>query len=335
MIGVVISGTGDVSNKHYKAITSTTHGKLLGVCSRDAKRAEEAAKKWHTKAYGFDEMLKDPEVDLVVICSSDDEHYRQSIKALEAGKNVIVEKPPALNLRELVHMVKLSKDKKVQLFPVHNYIFRPRILQVKQMLDKGEIGEVTYAFFSLIQRMPEERAKRYHGAFLTQAYHQIYLSNFLLGLPEEITAMSSIITYKEVKMEELAVSMFKYKNGAVANIVINWCLNDLSTHSWLWLEKILGTKGVITVSALDDYSYHEDIPYLAAIVLGYPYSFINYQKHVIDDVLAEKKKPLISAYDAVIVLDMIDKLKNCANKGKVIKYKPPSLEELIKQYKLG
>lgn len=332
MVGVVISGTGDVSTKHYKAVKKTKNGELLGIYSRDKKRGEEVAKEWHTKYYGsLESVIDDPDVDIVVICTADELHYPQAIKLISGGKNVLVEKPPALSLRDIVHMAKLSREKGVLTMPVHNFIFRRRILDAKERLESGEIGTPTYAFFSLIQRMPEERAKRYHGAFLTQAYHQIYLSNFLMGVPAEMWGISGIFTYKEVRSEEMAIVTFKYKNGAAGHIVINWCINDLSTHSWMWLEKIIGTNGIITVSTLDDYAEQEGIPYRAAVVADYANSFVNIHRHLIDEVLAEGKEPLQTVYDAVVVMDMIEKLKSSASEGEVVKYSPPNLDELARQ----
>lgn len=326
MVGVLICGTGDVSHKHYKAIKNTENGHLIGVYSRQPRRADEFAKLWHVKPYySLETVLKDPEVDLVVICTSEDLHYEYAMKCAEAGKNFLVEKPPALTFEEIVNMYKACKRNNVTGIPVHNFIFRDEVMRAKKMIQDKYIGEPTYAFFSLIQRMPEERAKLYHGAFFTQAYHQTYLSNFLMGIPKKLAGMSAVFTYKEVKDEEVAAAMFKYSNGGIGHIIINWCINDYSTHSWMWLDKIIGTNGVITISTLDAYAEQPDLPYRAATVADYAQSFMNIHKHVIDDVLARKHAPIQTMYDAVVVIDILEKLKKSAKTGQLIEYEPPAV----------
>jgi len=56
--------------------------------------------------------------------------------------------------------------------------------------------------------------------------------------------MWSRITYREISSDEVFVATLKYRNGAIANIVANWAADDISATSWMWLDKIVGTKGV-------------------------------------------------------------------------------------------
>lgn len=333
MVGVAISGLGEVSFNHYQGILSTKHGEISGVYSHSKDRTDQIAKKWNTKPYySFEELVKDPDVEAVVISSSDEHHYEQAIKAMNEGKHALVEKPLALNLKEVIDMARVSKEEDVILFPVHNYIFRPKLTRAKKLIQSGALGDPSYAFFAVTQRMEENVAKRYHGALYTQAYHSIYVSNYLLGTPEEIQAMWSTITYKKIISDEIFVSTFKYKNGAIGNIVANWSANDVSSNSWMWLDKIIGTKGVITISSFSDVSYQEEGSFMMTWTADYKYSFIDLMKHFIDEVLVQKQKPLQTPYDAIVVHDIIEKLRTSAAKGETIKYVKPSLENLISKF---
>ncbi|GBC71099.1 scyllo-inositol 2-dehydrogenase (NAD(+)) [Candidatus Calditenuaceae archaeon HR02] len=330
MVGIAISGLGEVSQNHYRGILYTEYGELVGVFSHSKERAEKIAKLWNTKPYhSYDEMLKDEKVDSVVICSADEHHYEQAIKAMKAGKHVLVEKPLSLSLKEVIDMARVSKEENVTLFPVHNYIFRPKVMRAKKLIQDKEIGEPTYALFIVTQRMEENVAKKYHGALFTQAYHSIYVSNYLLGLPKEIYASWSTITYKELKSDEIFVSTFKYANGGIGNIVANWAADDISSDSWMWLDKIVGTKGVITISSFGDVSYQEGVSFMMAWTVDYRESFINLMKHFVDDVLARKRKPIQTVYDAILVHDIMEKLRFSAEEGKRLVYYPPKLEGLI------
>jgi UDP-N-acetylglucosamine 3-dehydrogenase len=335
MIKVAISGLGEIAFNHHRGILETRHGKLEGVFSHSRERVDQIAKLWNVKPYySFEEMVEDPAIDAVVVCSSDKKHYPQAITAMNAGKSVLVEKPLALSLKEVVDMARVSREKKVVLFPVHNYLFRPKVRRAKELIGSGAIGKPGYAQFMVTQRMAEDVAKRYHGALYTQAYHLIYTSNYLLGTPVEMDAMQSTLTYKELKEDELFVSIFKYEGGAIGNIVANWSANDISRTSWMWLDKIVGTEGVITISSFDGVTYRDKGSFMMSWAFDYQYSFVELMRHFIDDVLGQKEKPLQTPYDAVIVQDMMDTLEVSAIKGERIRYLKPSLDELIKEYKL-
>jgi len=333
MIGVAISGLGEVSKNHYRGVKSTKYGRLVGVYSHSVKRAIEVAREWGAKYYSsFNELVEDPEVKVVIICSSDEHHYPQALRAMEGGKHVLVEKPLSLEMREVVHMAKVSMEKGVILMPVHNYIFRPKVQRAKALIESKEIGEPAYALFIVTQRMEEGVARRYHGALFTQAYHSIYVSNYLLGIPIEIQAMWSRITYREISSDEVFVATLKYRNGAIANIVANWAADDISATSWMWLDKIVGTKGVITISSFEDVIYSRESSFMMGMAVDYRESFVALARHFIDEVLVEGATSVQTVYDAILVHDIMDKMKESAELGKRIRYKPPKLERLFKEY---
>ena len=335
MINVAISGLGEIAFNHRQSILETHYGKLAGVYSHSRERAGQIAKLWDTRPYySFEEMVKDPSIDAVVICSSDKDHYPQAIAAMEAGKNVLVEKPLALNLKDVVDMARVARDEKVVLFPVHNYLFRPKVQRARELIQSGAIGKPGYAQFMVTQRMAEDVAKRYHGALYTQAYHSIYTSNFLLGVPAEMEAMQSTLTFEKLKEDDLFVAMLKYEGGAIGNIIANWTANDISRTSWMWLDKIVGTEGVITISSFDGVTYKDKGSFMMSWAFDYRHSFVELERHFIDDVLQLKKKPLQTPCDAVIVQDMMDTLEVSAIKGERVKYFKPSLDELIKEFNL-
>jgi UDP-N-acetylglucosamine 3-dehydrogenase len=335
MIKVAISGLGEIAFNHRQGILASRYGKLAGVYSHSRDRVDMVAKQWDTKPYySFEQMVEDPDIDAVVICSSDKDHYPQAITAMNAGKNVLAEKPLSLRLKEVVEMARVSREKNVVLFPVHNYLFRPKVVRARELIQSGAIGKPGYAQFIVTQRMEEEVAKRYHGALYTQAYHSIYTSNFLLGTPVEMEAMHSTLTFKELKKDDLFVSMFKYEGGAIGNIVANWTADDISRTSWTWLDKIVGTEGVITISSFDGVSNKEKGSFMMSRAFDYEDSFIELMRHFVDDVLEKKEKPLQTPYDAVVVHDMMDTLEVSAIKGERVRYTRPSLDELIREFKL-
>lgn len=335
VIKIAISGLGEIAFNHHQGILETSYGKLAGVFSHSHERADQVAKLWNVRPYyTFEEMIKDPDIDAVVVCSSDKDHYPQAIAAMNAGKNVLVEKPLALSLKEVVDMARVSRERNLVLFPVHNYLFRPKVARARELIQSGAIGKPGYAQFMVTQHMAEDVAKRYHGALYTQAYHSIYTSNFLLGVPVEMEAMQSTLTFKELKKDDLFVATLKYEGGAIGNIIANWTADDISRTSWMWLDKIVGTEGVITISSFDSVTYKDQSSFMMSQAFDYRHSFVELMRHFVDDVLEQKGKPLQTPYDAVIVQDMMDTLEMSAIKGERIKYTKPTLDELIHEFRL-
>jgi predicted dehydrogenase len=99
----------------------------------------------------------------------------------------------------------------------------------------------------------------------------------------------------------------------------------------MWLDKIMGTEGIITISSFDGVSYKEKGSFMMSWTFDYQHSFIELMRHFIDDVLAGGQKPLQTPYDAAIVVDMMEKLRTTATSGEMVKYARPSLDELIER----
>jgi predicted dehydrogenase len=259
-------------------------------------------------------------------------HHDEAVAAMKAGKHVLVEKPLALSLRDVADMARVSQEEGVVLFPVHNYLFRPKVGRAKELISTRAIGNPSYALFMVTQKMAEDVAKRYHGALYTQAYHSIYVSNYLLGIPVVLQAAQSTLTFRTLKSDDLFVATLKYEGGAIGNIVANWCADDVSRASWTWLDKIVGTGGTITISSFDDVAYTGKGSFMMSQAIDYQRSFDGLMRHFVDEVLYSGEKPLQTPYDAVVVEDMMSKLKESAANGEAVPYAKPSLDELIEKF---
>src|SRR5581483_10979864 len=90
----------------------------------------------------FDEVLADGEVEAVVIATPVPTHYALAKQALEAGKHVFVEKPPAMRAAEMAELVSLSEERGLVLMPGHLLLYHPGVAKLKELVDSGELGEV-------------------------------------------------------------------------------------------------------------------------------------------------------------------------------------------------
>jgi len=109
----------------------------------DESRAEFAERYPNARTTGdFAEMLADDELDAVVIATPVPTHYALAKQALEAGKHVFVEKPPAMRAVEMDELVALSEERDLVLMPGHLLLYHPGVLKLKELIDAGELGDV-------------------------------------------------------------------------------------------------------------------------------------------------------------------------------------------------
>src|SRR5206468_2211594 len=89
-----------------------------------------------------DEVLADEAVDAVVVATPVPSHYALAQRVLEAGKHVLVEKPPAMRAAEMDELVRLADERDLVLMPGHLLLYHPGVLKLKELIDAGELGEV-------------------------------------------------------------------------------------------------------------------------------------------------------------------------------------------------
>jgi predicted dehydrogenase len=92
----------------------------------------------------FGDLLADDELDAVVIATPVPTHYELAKQALEAGKHVLVEKPPAMRAAEMDELVALAADRDLVLMPGHLLLYHPGVLKLKELIDAGELGDLYY-----------------------------------------------------------------------------------------------------------------------------------------------------------------------------------------------
>lgn len=144
---VGIIGYGWVATAHIAAINATPHAQVTAVCSsRPLNPAEVSARHGGTiKCFtSVDEMLKDPDIHVVSICSYPQEHAKHAIAAAKAGKHLIIEKPLALNWQDCLAIQTAVQDAGVQTCVCFECRFSSQFLATKAVIDKGLLGKIHY-----------------------------------------------------------------------------------------------------------------------------------------------------------------------------------------------
>ena len=145
MIKWGIIGCGNVCEvKSGPAFYKIENSSLVAVMRRNAEKAKDFAVRHHVPKYysKVDDLIQDPNVDIVYIATPPESHAKLAIKVLEAGKPVYVEKPMAMNYQECLSMIEASKKYNQKLFVAYYRRSLPYFLKIKELINKQVIGKV-------------------------------------------------------------------------------------------------------------------------------------------------------------------------------------------------
>ena len=149
-VGVGVIGCGFVGRgAHVPALSAMEGARLVAVADADASRLAKVAQKHQVKSSYRDyaDLVKDSEVDAVVVAVPTPLHARASLAAIEAGKHVLCEMPLAPTLEEADQIIEAADRKGVYLLPGLNFRFTPNYVKAKEMIRKGEIGSPSAALY--------------------------------------------------------------------------------------------------------------------------------------------------------------------------------------------
>ncbi|MDR0865872.1 MAG: Gfo/Idh/MocA family oxidoreductase [Candidatus Symbiothrix sp.] len=193
-----VLGAGRIANKFAEGLKELSNAKCYAVAARSLERAE-AFKEKHgfEKAYGsYEEMLADPNVDVVYVATTNNLHFEHAMLCLEAGKAVLSEKPFASNLAQVEQMIAKAREKNVFLMEALWSRFIPSMLQFKAEADNGTIGkpillQCNFGFIS-----PFDPHNRVYdpalggGSIPDIGIYPIFVALYLFGYPTDIKVTS-------------------------------------------------------------------------------------------------------------------------------------------------
>ena len=251
-----IIGCGDVCEvKSGPAFYKTEHSALVAVMRRDEAKAKDFALRHHVGRYytDADQLINDPQVDIVYVATPPSTHMEYAIKAMQAGKPVYVEKPMAISYDECKRMIEVSEQTGQKLFVAYYRRSLPYFEKIKEIIDNGIIGKVLTANVQHF-RAPAEadmakdkqtwrvnKAIGGGGHFVDMAPHTLDILDFLLGAIEETTA---VVQNQGglYEVEDTVSATFRFRSGCQGTG--QWCFVS-SGRDEQDLVEIRGTKGTV------------------------------------------------------------------------------------------
>jgi predicted dehydrogenase len=194
-------------------------GVLSWICDLDEERLQNAAAR-HTRATptrSFDELLAS-DVDGVVIATPVPTHYALAKQALEAGKHVLVEKPPAMRAEEIDELVALAAERDLVLMPGHLLLYHPGVRKLKELIDGGELGEVLCVYGN---RQNLGIVRTNENALWSLGVHDLSVILYLLD-EEPSEAVAHGRDFLTPGVEDVVFCYLRFPSGKIAHMHLSW-----------------------------------------------------------------------------------------------------------------
>ncbi|MBI1280164.1 MAG: hypothetical protein GC179_18700 [Anaerolineaceae bacterium] len=263
-----------VGKAHAKGYTTSTDADLVAVCDTNAERLQQFADEWNVPERYNDiaMMLNDAKLDMVSICLPNALHAQYSIAALEAGINVVCEKPMAVNTQEARAMVEAAKRTGKKLMMCYNYRFRSDAQWMRQMITSGQLGTIFHVQVSWRREtgipgwgLFGSKAASGGGALIDLGVHVIDLALWLMDFPvvQTVSAQTRSLfgpfgrkTWGRVPGQKIeggfdvddgAVGFMRLGNGASMAMNITWAEHGQPQEDAYRVE-VQGTEGTAVLN---------------------------------------------------------------------------------------
>ncbi|MDH3719667.1 MAG: Gfo/Idh/MocA family oxidoreductase [Planctomycetota bacterium] len=227
--GFGIIGCGMISRFHWRAIEDVRGANLVACFDAFPAAADRLADEAGCRPYhDLPDMLNDPAVDIVTICTPSGAHLEPALAAARAGKHVIVEKPLEITLRRCDRIIDACKKHKVKLSTIFPARFHDSCVELKRAVDERRFGRLTMgdAYVKWYRTQEYYDSGQWRGtwkldgggALMNQAIHSVDLLTWLMGPVAEIRAQWATLAHKRIQVEDVVVATLRFANGALGVI---------------------------------------------------------------------------------------------------------------------
>jgi predicted dehydrogenase len=193
---------------------------LAWLCDLDGERRADLAQRYPgaRMTASFDEVLDDDSVDAIVVATPVPTHHDLARRALEAGKHVFVEKPPAMRGAEMEELCELAEERGRVLMPGHLLLYHPGVQRLKQLVDSGDLGEVLCVYGN---RQNLGTIRTHENALWSLGVHDLSVLLYLIDEePSEVWAHGHAFLNPQV--EDIVFCYLRFASGKIAHLHLSW-----------------------------------------------------------------------------------------------------------------
>ena len=312
-IGVAVIGAGFWGKNHARVFSELEETELLAVCDINTERARSVAKQFGVEAYiNAGRMLKRKDIEAVSVCTWSTSLAKEAMKALKAGKHVLVEKPMASKPEQAESLIKTAEKEGLHLTVGFLMRFIPGVQYIKKAVENKKIGELVCATAKRVSQWPERIGDI--GVVKDLAIHDIDIARYLFGGdPVAVYAKTGNMRHK--LFEDYAHIMLTFESGKNAFIESNW-LTPYKTR----ILTVTGSEAImkldyitqeLTIETAEE-TVQPRIPWREPLKLEL--------QHFANCILG-KEKPLITGEDGLRALKIAEAALKSSRKGVLVRLK--------------
>lgn len=226
-----IVGCGEIATTHARALSRLgTRAALKTCCDVEPERAEQFGERFGVRVSEFEDILSDPGIDAVVVCTPSGRHAEVGVSALLAGKHVIVEKPMDVTVEACDSLLVAQRASRRTLGVVCQRRFDPAAVHVKQAVETGALGRLIAAECRVVWY----RTQQYYdsgdwrgtwkgdggGCLMNQGLHSVDLLRWICGQPRTVYARAATIGHERIEVEDVICATLSFESGGIGTILV-------------------------------------------------------------------------------------------------------------------
>jgi UDP-N-acetyl-2-amino-2-deoxyglucuronate dehydrogenase len=272
-IRVAVVGCGRISKNHFGSIESYPDDlELVAVCDSDPAVLGQHATRYGVPAFlAIEQMLRETQLDAVILCTPSGLHPDQAVMAARRGVNVVSEKPMATKWSDGLRMVKACDEAGVRLFVVKQNRRNSTLQLLKRAVSDGRFGQIHLVQVNVFWTRPQSYYDQGGGwrgtwefdggAFMNQASHYVDLLEWIVGPVEKVHAMMS--TTRQIEAEDTGVLNIKWRHGAVGSMSVTMLTypNNLEGSITILGEKGTARIGGVAVNEIQAWDFTDECEY--------------------------------------------------------------------------
>ncbi|MCI8557250.1 MAG: Gfo/Idh/MocA family oxidoreductase [Lachnospiraceae bacterium] len=334
-------GCGRISPNHIAAAKSNNL-EFVGLCDIDKQMIQDKVLKFDLhdvhQYSDYHEMLKIETPDLVAIATESGKHASIALDCIEAGCNLIIEKPIALSIEDADAIINAAKKKGVKVCASHQNRFNKSIQKIRDALEKNRFGRLFYGTAHIRWCRDWEyysRAKwrgtweQDGGALMNQCIHNIDLLRWMMGDEvDEVVGMTDRLNHPYIEAEDLGIALVRFKNGSYGIIEGTTDLYPKNLEETLYL---FGEKGTVkaggqSVNKIEEWRFSDALDEPQEVIAQFAenppnvYGFGHTPLYAdVIDAIEKDREPYVTAEAGKRALELVLAIYKSAAEGNKVK----------------
>ncbi|WP_422479479.1 Gfo/Idh/MocA family protein [Pleomorphochaeta sp. DL1XJH-081] len=335
-------GCGRISPNHLAAALANNL-EIVALCDLDPQNMEDKVVKFElprsVKRYiDYHELLEETRPELISICTESGKHAQIALDCIQAGVNLVIEKPIALSVEDADMIIHAAQERNVKVSACHQNRFNKSVVKIREAVEKRRFGKMFYGTAHIRWNREREYYDRASwrgtweqdgGALMNQCIHNIDLLRWMLGNDVvEVFAYTDNLDHPYIEAEDLGIALVKFANGAYGIIEGTTDVYPRNLEETLYL---FGEKGTVkagggSVNIIEEWrfsdmlddpdeimaKYHENPPNV------YGFGHTPLFADVIDSI-EKNRQPLVTAEDGKRAMELVLAIYKSAAEGKPVR----------------